>query len=123
MFIFFLYNRRLEWSNFEATVTESKKIVVRNVLNETYDKLDFRDRVIKASLAFNHLVVATSSQCYIYRFVVQKNKKFHLPPLPTFMIFNKFCFQLPYGALVVLLRCPLVPEIIHGGSSEVFLHQ
>lgn len=59
--------RRLEWSNFEATVTESKKIMVRNVLNEGYDKLDFRDRVIKASLAFNHLVVATAAQCYIYR--------------------------------------------------------
>jgi hypothetical protein len=29
--------------------------------------LDFRDRVIKASLAFSHLVVTTSSQCYIYR--------------------------------------------------------
>ena len=32
--------------------------------------LDFRDRIIKTSLAFNHLVVATTSQCYIYRLVV-----------------------------------------------------
>jgi hypothetical protein len=24
---------------------------------------------------------------------------------------------------VVLLRCPFVPEIIHGGAPEVFLHQ
>ena len=31
--------------------------------------LDFRDRIIKTSLAFNHLVVATTSQCYIYRLV------------------------------------------------------
>jgi len=62
--------RRLEWSNFEATVTESKKIMVRNVLNEGFDKLDFRDRVIKASLSFNHLVVATAAQCYIYRYSI-----------------------------------------------------
>ena len=64
--IYFIY-RRLEWSNFEATITESKKISIRNVLNDSHEKLDFRDRVIKASLAFNHLVVATSSQCYVYR--------------------------------------------------------
>jgi hypothetical protein len=24
--------------------------------------------------------------------------------------------------LVVLLQCPLVPEIMHGGAHEVFLH-
>ncbi|WAR28818.1 IFT80-like protein [Mya arenaria] len=69
-----ILERRLEWSNFEATVTESKKIVVRNVMNDSYDKLDFRDRVIKASLAFSHLVVATSSQCYIY-----SSKNFNTP--------------------------------------------
>jgi hypothetical protein len=31
--------------------------------------------------------------------------------------------QLAYGTSVVLLRCPFVPEIMHGGSPEVFLHQ
>jgi len=58
--------RRLEWKNYEASVAASKQIVVRNVMNDTAEKLDFRDRVIKVSLGFSHLVVATSSQCYIY---------------------------------------------------------
>ena len=31
--------------------------------------------------------------------------------------------QLAYGTSVVLLRCPLVPEIMYGGALEVFLHQ
>jgi hypothetical protein len=31
--------------------------------------------------------------------------------------------QLAYGKSVVLLRCPFVPEIMHGGAPEVFLHQ
>jgi hypothetical protein len=31
--------------------------------------------------------------------------------------------QLAYGTSVVLLRCPLVPEIMHGRAHEVFLHQ
>ncbi|KAK3738527.1 hypothetical protein QZH41_012034, partial [Actinostola sp. cb2023] len=58
--------RRLEWKNFEVTVTERKSIKVRDVMNDTKETLDFRDRIIKTSLGFNHLVVATSSQCYIY---------------------------------------------------------
>jgi intraflagellar transport protein 80 len=84
-----MFYRRLEWNNFEATVTESKKIVVRNVLNETYDKLDFRDRVIKASLAFNHLVVATSAQCYIYRLVHYLHLHLH-PPTQTPLVHPLF---------------------------------
>jgi hypothetical protein len=31
--------------------------------------------------------------------------------------------QLAYGTSVVLLRCPFVPEIMHGRASEVFLNQ
>jgi hypothetical protein len=31
--------------------------------------------------------------------------------------------QLAYGTSVVLLRCPFVPEIMHGRASEVFLYQ
>jgi hypothetical protein len=30
--------------------------------------------------------------------------------------------QLAYGTSVVLLRCPFVPEIMHGRAPEVFLH-
>jgi hypothetical protein len=31
--------------------------------------------------------------------------------------------QLAYGTSVVLLRCPFLPEIMHGRAPEVFLHQ
>ena len=31
--------------------------------------------------------------------------------------------QLAYGTLMVLFRCPLVPEIMHADAPEVFLHQ
>jgi hypothetical protein len=31
--------------------------------------------------------------------------------------------QLAYGTSVVLLRCPFVPEIMHGRAPEVFRHQ
>ncbi|XP_077987595.1 intraflagellar transport protein 80 homolog [Glandiceps talaboti] len=58
--------RRLEWKNYEVTVASHKTVEVREVLNDAKEKLEFRDRIIKTALAWNHLVVATSSQCYVY---------------------------------------------------------
>jgi len=48
-------------------VTDQKTVAVRNVINDTKEKLEFRDRVIKVSLGYRHLVVTTPSQCYVYR--------------------------------------------------------
>jgi hypothetical protein len=36
---------------------------------------------------------------------------------------RKLIIQLANGMSVVLLRCPFVPEIMHGRAPEVFLHQ
>jgi len=58
--------KRFEWKNFEAVVTEQKHIKVRDVTLDSKENLDFRDRIIKVSLGHGHLVVTTSSQCYIY---------------------------------------------------------
>lgn len=38
------------------------------MLNDAMDTLEFRDRVIKASLSHGHLVVATAFQCLVYRY-------------------------------------------------------
>ncbi|XP_055051737.2 intraflagellar transport protein 80 homolog [Misgurnus anguillicaudatus] len=61
-----IIEQRWEWKNFEITLTKRRSMQVRNVLNDAVDVLEFRDRVIKASLAHGHLVVATSLQCYVY---------------------------------------------------------
>lgn len=61
-----IVGRRLEWKNLELTISQRKTILVKDVSSDAKENLDFRDRVIKASLAFNHLVVTTSSQCYLY---------------------------------------------------------
>ena len=34
----------------------------------------------------------------------------------------KLSGQLAYGTSVILLRCPLVPEKMHGGAPEAFFH-
>ena len=41
-------------------------VPLQDILSETTDDLEFRDKVIKMSLGFDHLVVATSTQCHIY---------------------------------------------------------
>uniref|UniRef100_G3P721 Intraflagellar transport 80 homolog (Chlamydomonas) n=1 Tax=Gasterosteus aculeatus aculeatus TaxID=481459 RepID=G3P721_GASAC len=56
-----------EWKNFVITLTKRRTMQVRNVMNDALDVLEFRDRVIKTSLAYGHLVVATSLQCYVYK--------------------------------------------------------
>ncbi|XP_078065148.1 intraflagellar transport protein 80 homolog isoform X3 [Mustelus asterias] len=61
-----IIEQRWEWKNFEITLTKRRSMQVRNVLNDALDVLEFRDRVIKASLSHGHLVVATSLQCYVY---------------------------------------------------------
>ncbi|MBN3310460.1 IFT80 protein, partial [Amia calva] len=58
--------QRWEWKNFEITLTKRRTMQVRNVQNDALDVLEFRDRVIKASLSHGHLVVTTSLQCYVY---------------------------------------------------------
>lgn len=58
--------RRLEWKHFEATVRGRKTITVQNVSNDLSENLDFRDNIIKVSFEYNHLIVVTSTQCYIY---------------------------------------------------------
>ncbi|KAK9814722.1 hypothetical protein WJX72_010508 [[Myrmecia] bisecta] len=56
----------LEWGHMKATLKDDKHIRVHNLVNETVDELDFRDSVVKMALGFEHLVVATSTQCCIY---------------------------------------------------------
>ena len=58
--------KRIEWRDYEGTVTGRKTISLRNVMNEAWEKLEFRDRIIQVSLSNGHLVVATTSQCYVY---------------------------------------------------------
>lgn len=51
----------------QVTVVDDHKIVVHDILNENVDELpEFRDRVIKVSLGYGYLIVATATQCHVY---------------------------------------------------------
>lgn len=64
------------WRNLEATQTKRKFIDVKDVVSEVgQEKLETKDRIIKIALGYHHLVVATTKQCYIFRFTYNKNKE------------------------------------------------
>ena len=63
--VYFL--RHLEWRHLEATVNADNTVDVRDVTNDAKEHLEFQDRIIKASLGWGHLIVTTSTQCYIFK--------------------------------------------------------
>ena len=42
--------KRIEWRDYEATVTGRKTISLRNVTNDAWEKLELRDRIIQVCL-------------------------------------------------------------------------
>nr|XP_022919132.1 intraflagellar transport protein 80 homolog [Onthophagus taurus] len=61
-----IVERQVSYLNYVATVTERKVVVVKDVLNDATEVLDLPERVIQMSLRYNHLVLTTPIQCYIY---------------------------------------------------------
>lgn len=60
-------DRKIEWKNIEVTLLESRKIRVQDTANESLEDIEYaRDRVVEMGIGFDHLVVTTSTQCYIY---------------------------------------------------------
>ena len=62
-----IVQRRVEWGTVAATLDEPKMVRVADLATESSETLDFRDHVAMMSLNYGHLIVATSTQCYIYR--------------------------------------------------------
>lgn len=62
-------SRRISWRNIEAVQTKRRLIDIRNIQTDVgREKLELRDRATKLALGFEHLVVTTTKQCYIYRY-------------------------------------------------------
>ncbi|VDN53941.1 unnamed protein product [Dracunculus medinensis] len=62
-----IIERRVSWHNIEAIQSKRKIIDVRDVTSELgREKLEIKDRITKLALGFDHLVVTTTKQCYIF---------------------------------------------------------
>lgn len=57
----------LEEGRVHVELCEERRVVVHDILGEVHEELEFRDRVVNMALGYGHLIVATSTQCHIYR--------------------------------------------------------
>lgn len=106
----------LSWTHlFCLTVLSFFFSQVRNVMNDAVDVLEFRDRVIKASLAYGHLVVATSLQCYVYKSVARSS--FVCLLWSSGFIFTLDCKFSYYDFIISPLRQDFVQHVL------IFLHR
>lgn len=58
--------RKVDWGPLEATTTRRKTVVMSNAIHSGIDTLEFPERVIHLALAYKHLVVVTTTQCYVH---------------------------------------------------------
>ncbi|XP_051966276.1 intraflagellar transport protein 80 homolog isoform X2 [Xyrauchen texanus] len=100
--------QRWEWRNYEITLTKRRTMQVRNVLNDAVDVVEFRDRVIKASLAHAHLVVTTSLQCYVYSV-----KNWNTPLI----------FELKEGTVSLILQAERYFLLVDGAEVYVYSYE
>ena len=62
----YIVNRQISWAHIEAVLDEDNKISINDCLHEMNEDLDFRERVVNMSMKHNHLIVCTTTQCYVY---------------------------------------------------------
>ncbi|XP_075793942.1 intraflagellar transport protein 80 homolog isoform X2 [Pelodiscus sinensis] len=103
-----IVEQRWEWKNFEITLTKRRTMEVRNVVNDAVDLLEFRDRVIKASLNYGHLVVSTSLQCYVF-----STKNWNTPLI----------FDLKEGTVSLILQAERHFLLIDGGGIYLYSYE
>ncbi|OAF66182.1 Intraflagellar transport protein 80 [Intoshia linei] len=59
-------DRYYEWSNYNITLKTPQIVETTNVIDDTTEKLDFKDCIVIVSIRYHHLIVITESQCFIY---------------------------------------------------------
>ncbi|XP_050164350.1 intraflagellar transport protein 80 homolog isoform X2 [Myiozetetes cayanensis] len=100
--------QRWEWKNFEITLIKRRTMKVHNVMNDAEDSLEFRDRVIKASLDYGYLVVSTSLQCYVF-----STKNWNTPLI----------FDLKEGTVSLILQAERHFLLVDGGGLYLYSYE
>ncbi|NXN14848.1 IFT80 protein, partial [Indicator maculatus] len=103
-----IVEQRWEWKNFEITLIKRRAMQVRDVLNDAVDVLEFRDRVMKASLNYGHLVVSTSLQCHVF-----STKNWNTPLI----------FDLKEGTVSLILQAERHFLLVDGGGLYLYSYE
>ncbi|KAF2978760.1 hypothetical protein EK904_012369, partial [Melospiza melodia maxima] len=97
-----------EWQNFQITLIKRRTMKVHNVTNDAVDLLEFRDRVIKASLSYGYLVVSTSLQCYVF-----STRNWNTPLI----------FDLKEGTVSLILQAERHFLLVDGGGLYLYSYE
>lgn len=66
LFFGFIVNELVQGSSYWLLVLDSKKMLLKNILIDYQQELEFNDPIIRYSLQFGNLVVLSINQCYVY---------------------------------------------------------
>ncbi|NWR97117.1 IFT80 protein, partial [Motacilla alba] len=97
-----------EWQNFQITLIKRRTMKVHNVTDDAVDLLEFRDRVIKASLSSGYLVVSTSLQCYVF-----STRNWNTPLI----------FDLKEGTVSLILQAERHFLLVDGGGLYLYSYE
>ena len=67
--------RKLEWANLEVIINGNCTVDVFNIASGSKEHLEFNDKIVTASLTWNHLVIITATQMYIFKYVSNTTKR------------------------------------------------
>ncbi|XP_076269721.1 intraflagellar transport protein Oseg5 [Rhynchophorus ferrugineus] len=66
VFFAHIIERHVHYLNYTASLSERKVVTVKNILDDTVEYLELPERVIQMAMRYDHLVLTTPSQCFIY---------------------------------------------------------
>ncbi|CCW60819.1 unnamed protein product [Phytomonas sp. EM1] len=61
-----LINHKVTWGPYCATLVDSHKLTVQNIAEDTVEKLEQRDKVIKLEIGYGHIIVCAITYCACY---------------------------------------------------------
>ena len=66
LFFGFIVGETVQWASYWLLVLDSKKMLLKNILIDYEQELEFNDPIIGYSLKFGNLVVLCINQCFVY---------------------------------------------------------
>lgn len=61
-----IVDRKTTWGQYCVTLVDSRKLLVQDVVKDTTEELEQRDKVIKVEMGYGYLVVCTTTTCVCY---------------------------------------------------------
>lgn len=66
VFVATLIERSLQYKNYSVFQPSSSRLVVQDALSDAVEELDLKGKIVKLSMAFDHMIAATTSHMYLY---------------------------------------------------------